>query len=147
MKKLCHLIGLLALASFLMVGTNARALDDRDRDGLTDAYEVGISTDPFDADSDDDGMDDGWEDANGTDPLVDDAAADDDLDGLSNFGEYLMESDPLSPDSDGGGIDDGGEAAWGSDPTRGVDDDSGVESLSFGATTVTASSRYVVGNI
>ena len=66
-------------------------LIDRDGDGLTDAVEAGLGTDPLDADSDDDGLSDGAE--------------------VNNHA-----TDPLDPDSDGDGLDDGTEVAAGSDP-------------------------------
>jgi hypothetical protein len=125
----------------------AAQLADRDRDGLTDAYEGSIGTDPFDADSDNDGMDDGWEDAYGTDPLVDDASVDEDGDGLSNLGEYLMGADPQAPDSDAGGVDDGGEAGWGSDPVVDHDDDTGPQTDTVGSTANSTISYLVAGNI
>ena len=43
---------------------------DSDQDGLTDAEEVGLGTDPDNADSDDDGFTDGDEVAQGADPLA-----------------------------------------------------------------------------
>ncbi len=43
--------------------------DDRDGDGLTDAEEAELGTDPADPDSDDDGYDDGSEVEAGTNPL------------------------------------------------------------------------------
>ena len=42
---------------------------DSDEDGLTDADEVGLGTDPDNSDSDDDGFSDGDEVAQGADPL------------------------------------------------------------------------------
>jgi uncharacterized repeat protein (TIGR01451 family) len=64
---------------------------DSDGDGLSDAVETTIGTDPFDADSDDDGVIDG-EEANPT--------VDSDGDGLINA---------LDPDSDNDGLFDGTE--------------------------------------
>ena len=64
---------------------------DSDGDGLTDAEEVALGTDPNDADSDDDGLSDGEEVALGT--------------------------DPNDPDSDGDGVSDGEEVFLGTDPT------------------------------
>ncbi len=43
--------------------------DDGDGDGLTDAEEAALGTDPNDPDSDDDGFDDGSEILGGTNPL------------------------------------------------------------------------------
>lgn len=55
-----------------MIGNNADA--DDDNDGLLDAEETLLGTDPIDPDSDDDGINDGDEVANGTDPLVNEVA-------------------------------------------------------------------------
>lgn len=112
---------------------------DTDGDGLTDAEEDTLGTDPRDADSDDDtlldgpevnthgtdprdrdtddgGVDDGTEVRNGTDPTdaTDDAAgpgtgADGDGDGLTDDEEADLGTDPADPDSDDDGLDDGTE--------------------------------------
>src|SRR5262249_23649135 len=63
-------------------------------DGLTDAQETAIGTDPNDADSDDDGVLDGWEVTPGVDS---------DGDGLINA---------LDPDSDNDGLFDGTEMGF-----------------------------------
>lgn len=75
------------------------ASDDSDGDGLTDAEEASLGTDPFDPDSDGDGMTDGWEVANSLDPLVDDASADADLDGYTNYQEFAAGTDPNDANS------------------------------------------------
>lgn len=65
---------------------------DSDGDGLPDAVELEIGTDPFDADTDDDGLVDGnmgSEDLN--------------INGIVDPGE----TDPLNPDTDGDGLPDG----------------------------------------
>ncbi|WP_170229808.1 MopE-related protein [Polyangium fumosum] len=67
---------------------------DADGDGLTNAEEMQIGTDPFDADSDDDGASDGAEH---------DVGADTDGDGLING---------LDPDSDNDGLFDGTELGF-----------------------------------
>ena len=64
---------------------------DRDGDGLSDAAEGVLGTDPDDADTDDDGINDGDE-VRGTGPLV-----------------PWAPTDPLDPDTDGDGILDGTE--------------------------------------
>ena len=64
--------------------------EDSDGDGLSDAKEAELGTDPQDPDSDDDGINDGDEVALGT--------------------------DPNNADSDGDGTSDGAEVAAGSDP-------------------------------
>ncbi|NMB77054.1 MAG: DUF11 domain-containing protein [Myxococcales bacterium] len=71
---------------------------DPDGDGLTNAQEAALGTDPDDADSDDDGLSDGEEEsAFVTDPLDFDS----DDDGLSD-GQEAGRSDGI-PDPDGGG--------------------------------------------
>ena len=89
-------------------------LVDSDGDGLTDAIETGLGTNPQDADSDDDGLSDGAEvNTHGTDPLT----ADSDGDGLSDGAEVdTHATDPLDPDSDDDGFSDGVEVAAGSNP-------------------------------
>jgi thiol-disulfide isomerase/thioredoxin len=86
---------------------------DADDDGLTNAEEEELGTDPEKSDSDGDGLDDPDEIDAGTDPLV----ADSDGDGLSD-GEEVNDhgSDPLEVDSDGDGYEDSWEVTEGSDP-------------------------------
>ncbi len=66
----------------------ADATADDDGDGLSNAEELELGTDPFEADSDGDGLDDGQE--------------------VGTTG-----TDPLDPDSDGDGIPDGDDVATG----------------------------------
>ena len=85
--------------SFTIVVVFASSVDS-DSDGLTDAEEAAIGTNPENPDTDGDGMDDGYEHAHGLDPLnPEDAFLDTDSDGFTNFEEYLLRSDPLDPDS------------------------------------------------
>ncbi|RME96224.1 MAG: hypothetical protein D6766_01275 [Verrucomicrobia bacterium] len=70
-------------------------LPDRDGDGLDDAFEKRLGTDPTRADSDKDGMTDAWEFRYGLDPII-------------PAGESL--------DSDGDGLLDVEEARYGTDP-------------------------------
>ncbi len=79
--------------------------DDRDHDGLPDAEEERIGTDPDDPDSDDDGLLDGDEIVRGTGPLDPDS----DDDGLNDGEEVRRGTDPLDPDSDDDGVKDGTE--------------------------------------
>ncbi|HMV65352.1 MAG TPA: hypothetical protein PKA64_00785 [Myxococcota bacterium] len=70
-------------------------LPDADGDGLPNASEITLGTDPHRADSDDDGLSDFEEAAGGTDPLMADSDGDGDLDGFEV--EYGL--DPTSADS------------------------------------------------
>ena len=68
---------------------------DTDGDGLTNAEEVVLGTDPTLADSDEDGMPDAWEVKWGLNPLDPaDAAADADGDHVSNLREYELGTVP-----------------------------------------------------
>jgi eukaryotic-like serine/threonine-protein kinase len=69
--------------------------DDSDGDGLTDAQELLIGTDPFNPDTDGDGLTDGEE-------------------------VLIYGTDPLRADTSGDGINDGTAVAMGIDPLRGV---------------------------
>ncbi len=86
-------------------GTAANSLSvlvpgqDSDGDGLTNAQEISLGTNPLNIDTDGDGMPDGWEARFGTNPLVNDAgnpsvAAD----GLTNLQEFLAGTDPTNKD-------------------------------------------------
>jgi outer membrane protein OmpA-like peptidoglycan-associated protein len=95
--------------------------EDSDGDGLTDAEEMEIGTDPYDPDTDKDGLTDGQEvKTYGTDPLNPDT----DFDMLKDGEEVLIYmTDPLNPDTDGGGVSDGHEVLEdGTDPLNGADD-------------------------
>ncbi len=90
---------------------------DSDGDGLDDALEAELGTDPYDPDTDGDGLWDGLE-----------------L-GLVGDSDPLSTTDPLNPDSDGDGLDDGVEDADGDgavgrdevDPTNPDTDGDGIE--------------------
>ena len=72
---------------------------DADGDGLTNAVEIVIKTDPVNSDSDSDGMPDGWELFYGLNPLSPaDANQDADSDGLTNLQEFLGGTNPRNPD-------------------------------------------------
>ena len=77
---------------------------DPDGDGLINAHELNLGTDPDNADTDGDGLSDGEEVELGTDPL----SADSDDDGLSDGAEVNdVGTDPLNDDSDFDGVPDG----------------------------------------
>jgi hypothetical protein len=92
--------------------------NDPDGDGLTNAEEEVLGTDPDALDSDGDGVDDGSEVDAGLDPLNPDT----DGDGLNDGDEFTAGTDPFNPDSDGGGRVDGTEVAEDRDPLDPLDD-------------------------
>ena len=77
---------------------------DPDADGLTNAQEAALGTNPNDFDTDDDGLGDGDEvNTYSTSPLV----ADSDGDGLGDGVEVLsVGTNPLNPDTDGDAVSD-----------------------------------------
>lgn len=81
--------------------------NDADGDGLTDAQEILLGTDPYNRDTDGDGLSDGEEvNIYHTDPLK----ADTDGDGLNDGDEvHKYHTDPLKADTDGDGLKDGAE--------------------------------------
>jgi Bacterial TSP3 repeat len=80
---------------------------DTDSDGLTDAQEASLGTDPNNADSDGDGIPDGREvNALGSNPLDTDT----DSDGLTDGLEVDHSCDVNAPDTDGDGLGDAFEA-------------------------------------
>lgn len=109
---------------------------DPDQDGLTNAQETELGTDPNLADSDDDGVNDSEEvNTYGSDPLnldsdgdqlydggelvrgTDILETDSDGDGLTDGEEeYTIGTDPADPDTDGDEVDDGQEVSDGTDP-------------------------------
>lgn len=99
-------------------------LKDSDGDGLPDAKEFEVGTDPESPDTDGDGLDDLYELIQSiTDPLspttydgVHDSEVDLDKDGLSLTEEAVLGTDMLERDTDADGIDDGDEVAAGTDP-------------------------------
>ena len=104
------------------IPSNCVALSsDPDMDGLLTGTEVGLGTDPFDADTDDDGLSDRVEILAGTSTATfepgidtDPLDADSDDDGIADGEETIAGNDgfitdPLNPDSDGDGLLDGVE--------------------------------------
>jgi hypothetical protein len=92
---------------------------DSDQDGMSDAQEATLGTDPANADSDADGLLDGAEVTAGTDPTL----ADTDGDGFGDNAEVANGADPNDPasvppgeptvDTDGDGLTDAQEAELG----------------------------------
>jgi len=89
---------------------------DSDGDGLNDAVEAVLGTDPNAADSDNDGLQDGAELTAGTDPKDPDT----DDDGLTDGAETTATppTDPVKADTDNDRLNDGAERAAGTDPTK-----------------------------
>jgi len=110
---------------------NQTCLDNRDQDndGLTNAEEDNLGTDPTNPDSDGDGINDGDEVDNGSEPLdscnPDPTAGpcDQDDDGVTNSEESNIGTDPTNPDTDEDGINDGDEVDNDSDPLDPCDPD------------------------
>ncbi|MDQ7015862.1 MAG: hypothetical protein Q9N68_05730 [Gammaproteobacteria bacterium] len=123
--------------------SNLVAACDSDGDGLSDGFEISISTDPNVADSDGDGINDGVEvGANHATPLDSDGdgiidalesnLSDSDGDGVVNALD-ANSNNPCLPsnlvaacDSDGDGISDGLEISLGSNPTNNDTDGDGI---------------------
>ncbi|MCA9540907.1 MAG: hypothetical protein KC620_18530, partial [Myxococcales bacterium] len=109
------------------IGDLCDPTDDRDQDldGLTNAEEALLGTDPLDADTDDDGLNDGDEQGRGTDPLDPDTDADGLQDGTeagvaapgpgTDPAVFVPDADPstvtdpLNVETDGDGLPDGAE--------------------------------------
>ena len=98
---------------------------DTDGDGLSDAYEKEIGTDPNNPDTDGDGLTDGEEvNKYHTNPLNPDT----DGDGLKDGDEvHKYHTDPLKPDTDGDGLTDGEEVnKYHTDPLKPDTDGDGL---------------------
>jgi hypothetical protein len=96
------------------VGQRAPEGIDTDGDGLDDAQEIALGTDPNDPDTDGDGLTDGEEVNLGTDPTDPDTDGDGLTDGQEVSGEATIggatllfpPTDPLNPDTDGDALTD-----------------------------------------
>ncbi len=114
----------------------AKAADDTDGDGLTNANELLFGTDPSKADTDSDGLTDGFEVLKlASDPLsadsdgnsVSDFNEDEDSDGLTNGKEQELGTNPLKADSDGDELSDSDEVSkYNTDPNKPDTDDDGL---------------------
>lgn len=96
------------------VALTAAVEGDTDQDGLSNAQETVLGTDPNNPDTDGDGLKDGDEvliySTNPRNP-------DSDGDGLNDYQEiFTHRTDPNNPDTDRDGIPDGVEVAMGTDP-------------------------------
>jgi hypothetical protein len=96
---------------------------DSDGDGLSDAEEIALGTDPLSVDADADGVPDGTEVAWGTSSW----SADTDGDGLRDGQEALYGTSPILWDSDGDGLDDGEELRMGTSPAHTDTDGDGLD--------------------
>jgi hypothetical protein len=97
---------------------------DTDGDGLSDAEEAALGTDPFHTDTDGDGLSDGDEVlVHGSNPLL----VDSDGDTLPDGEEVERGLDPTLRDSDFDGLSDGDEVAGGTDPLNEDTDGDGLE--------------------
>jgi alpha-tubulin suppressor-like RCC1 family protein len=86
---------------------------DPDGDGLSNAQEQALGTDPNNRDTNGDGMPDGAEFQAGLSPTSNDV----DGDGLTNAQELALGTNPFLADTDGDGVPDG-QDAYPLDPTR-----------------------------
>ena len=113
-----------ALAQTVVVGTQSGAASavaqtaavegDTDQDGLANAQETVLGTDPNNPDSDGDGLKDGDEVLIYT---TDPRNADSDADGLTDFQEIMTyRTNPKLGDTDGDRVNDGLEVSQGTDP-------------------------------
>ena len=81
---------------------------DSDGDGISDAEERRLGTNPRSTDSDGDALPDAWEIANGLDPLsAADARTDQDRDGVRSLTEFKVRLNPQAWDTNGDGRGDG----------------------------------------
>ena len=111
---------------------NQQLVPDSDGDGLSDAEEAAIGTDPGNPDTSGDGIPDGVKVATGVDPLAFNTVGgctpyvDTDGDGLSDCAERLLGTNACTGDTDGDGLADPVEFQAGTNPLQpeeGRDDD------------------------
>jgi hypothetical protein len=100
---------------------------DSDGDGLSDAEELLLGTNPNNVDTDGDGIPDGievrrgWNPTNGASPGLAGSDIDTDRDGLPDVVELIIGTDPNIPDTDGDRIKDGYEVVRQTDPLNPLD--------------------------
>ncbi len=110
-----------------LFATSGVGNDDTDGDGLPDAVEVEIGTDPNNPDTDGDGLSDGDE-------------------------YYQYHTNPLSSDTDGDGLGDGLEIQIGFDPLKldsdndGIPDNIAYQMGAYGPGNLNASSQLMLGS-
>jgi hypothetical protein len=101
---------------------------DTDGDGLSDAAEARLGTDPRRRDTDGDGLPDGWEVGFGLNPRNDlDAGRDPDHDGVDNRNEFLTRSNPRAADTNHDGVIDGRDDPDGDGIPTAVEQDLGLD--------------------
>lgn len=125
-----HLVAPISAAFILSFTLNAHAgkiggpNDDYDGDGLTNAQEKSVHTNPKKADTDKDGLSDGVE---VNDTHTNPKRKDSDRDHLSDSQELALQTDPLDDDTDDDSVEDGQEVKDGTDPLDDDTDDDGVD--------------------
>ena len=137
------------------VWLDQNSMNDSDGDGLPDAFEVSIGTDPRNPDSDGDGLSDNLEITDlRLDPLAkdtdrdgtEDGGEDTDEDGLANLAELEYGTNPAFEDTDFDGLRDGAERElYRTDPLNPDTDDDTVsdgEEIRIGTDPLTPESSF-----
>ena len=124
---------------------------DSDNDGLSNAREFALASDPVNDDTDNDGLNDGDEITAGTNLFVADTDGDGLTDGAeTNTGNFVSDSDtgtdPLATDSDGDGATDGTEVAFQTDPNDAEDLPEGITELDTISVLPTGSYNMLAGS-
>ena len=124
---------------------------DPDNDGLSNARELALTSDPSNDDTDNDGLNDGDEITAGTNLLDADTDGDGLADGAeTDTGNFVSASDtgtdPLVTDSDGDGATDGTEVAFQTDPNDAEDLPEGITELDTISVLPTGSYNMLAGS-